>query len=127
MAPRVDHFAFRVADLGAALHFYCDQLGLVKMSETVDQEHGEAFAYVELEGGNLELLETLDRPFRNPGLAEPFCPHLAVAVFDLDEKIAQLGSAGIEPIKGPLEIAGLVRWFYIADPDNNVIEFVQWL
>jgi hypothetical protein len=30
-------------------------------------------------------------------------------------------------IKGPLKIEGKVTWLYIADPDNNVIEFVQWL
>ena len=34
---------------------------------------------------------------------------------------------GISLLKGPLAIPDKVRWCYLADPDNNVIEFVQWL
>ena len=30
-------------------------------------------------------------------------------------------------LKGLLEIPGMVRWLYAADPDGNVLEFVQWL
>jgi lactoylglutathione lyase len=30
-------------------------------------------------------------------------------------------------VKGPLQIEGKVTWLYVTDPDNNVIEFVQWL
>jgi hypothetical protein len=26
-----------------------------------------------------------------------------------------------------MEIPGMVRWLYAADPDGNVLEFVQWL
>jgi lactoylglutathione lyase len=30
-------------------------------------------------------------------------------------------------VKGPLEIKGAEKWIYISDPDNNVIEYIQWL
>ena len=36
--------------------------------------------------------------------------------------------SGINPNElGPLEISGRVKWVYVSDPDNNVIEFIQWL
>jgi hypothetical protein len=38
-----------------------------------------------------------------------------------------LRDQAIAIVKGPLEIPGKVRWLYAADPDKNVIEFVQWL
>jgi hypothetical protein len=102
------------------------------MSRTVDAENREAFAYVELAGGNLELLQLLDengQPLAapKPPVESPFCPHLALGVDDLDSFAELLQSKDIEIIKGPLEIPGMVKWLYIADPDNNIIEFVQWI
>ena len=38
-----------------------------------------------------------------------------------------LNEKRIPILKGPLEIQGQVRWMYLADPDNNILEFVQWL
>jgi hypothetical protein len=29
-------------------------------------------------------------------------------------------------LRGPLLIADQVTWFYFADPDNNILEYVQW-
>ena len=39
----------------------------------------------------------------------------------------ELGKEDIPIAKGPLEAPGLAKWIYICDPDNNIIEFVQWL
>jgi len=130
-----DHIAFQVADLDAAIQFYVDRLGLALMFKEIDLEHHEAFAFLELEGGNLELLQLLDEENRpilrqgveTPCLAPPYCPHLALEAPDLDAWVAQLEQADIPLVKGPLEIPGKVKWLYIADPDGNIIEFVQWL
>jgi lactoylglutathione lyase len=129
MTWTADHFAFEVADLDRSIHFYGDVLGLRLVSREVDEAHGEAFAFFEMEGGNIELLSLLDKrdgtPF--PDIRPSSCPHLAVRTDDLDSVMALLGSRGIPILRGPLEIAQRVRWLYIADPDGNVIEFVQWL
>jgi len=128
--PRADHFA--VADLDRAIAFYRDVLGLPLMFRELDPIHHEAFAFLELKGGNLELLQALDEenrplPLAPPSLREPYCPHLALATDDLDGLQDRLRAHGVPLLKGPLEIAGKVRWLYFADPDNNVLEYVQWL
>lgn len=132
MMWRQDHVAFQVSDLDAAIRFYVDRLGLKLMFKEIDLEHHEAFAFLELEGGNLELLQLLDEenqpvPRETRPIAPPYCPHLALQVPDLDAWAAQLEHANIPIVKGPLENPGKVKWLYIADPDDNIIEFVQWL
>jgi catechol 2,3-dioxygenase-like lactoylglutathione lyase family enzyme len=126
-----DHVAFRVSDIDTAIVFYAEKLGMKLLFKEVDQVHHEAFAFLELAGGNLELLQPLDennRPtiFEKPPIAPPYCPHLALRSEDLDEMIARLQQDNIPIIKGPLEIPGKVRWMYVADPDHNILEFVQW-
>ncbi len=129
---KTDHVAFQVADLDAAIAFYTGRLGLRLLFRELDEEHHEAFAFLELGGGNLELLQVLDGqnqpvPYVPPKPAPPFCPHLAIESEDLDQLLAGLEQKGVPVVKGPLEIPGKVKWVYLSDPDHNVIEFVQWL
>jgi catechol 2,3-dioxygenase-like lactoylglutathione lyase family enzyme len=129
---RLDHVALQVSDLDAAISFYTEKLKLKLLFKTVDELHHEAFCFLELEGGNLELLQSLDSqnqptPFSPPPILAPYCPHIAIAADDLDGLLAELQAGGVNVIKGPMEIPGKVRWVYISDPDHNVIEFVQWL
>jgi len=129
---KLDHVALRVADLDRALGFYTENLGLELLFRKVDPAHHEAFAFLKLEGGNLELLQKLDqegrpRPYPVPPVEEPFCPHIALATRDIDQLVHRFQRDGIPIVKGPLEIAEMVRWVYIHDPDHNIIEFVQWL
>ena len=130
--PKLDHVAIQVSDIQASIAFYTEKLGLKLMFHKVDPEHHEAFAFLELEGGNLELLQLLDNegqpvPFHAPKVAKPYCPHVALGSDNLDEEIAQLEKHGIPILDGPLEIPGSVRWLYFCDPDNNVFEYIQWL
>lgn len=129
---KLDHVALQVSDLDAAVSFYTETLGLKLLFRTVDELHHETFCFLQLEGANLELLQQLDpqnRPqaFSPPPIRAPYCPHVALAADDLDGLLAKLQDDGVFVIKGPMEIPGKVRWAYIHDPDNNVIEFVQWL
>ena len=130
--PTADHFAFEVSDMERAIRFYTEKLGLRLILSQVDDAHHEAFAFLELDGGNLELLQILDEnnqplPRAAPESTPSLCPHLALATDDMDACLENLRQQGIPILKGPLEIAGEIKWVYATDPDNNVLEFIQWL
>ena len=127
-----DHIAFRVSDMDRAIEFYCNKLGLLMEYDTVDRNHHERFVFLKLEGASIELLQMLDDknnpvPFDTSSVAAPYCPHFAIRTDNLETTTQQLQEAGITIIKGPLEIPGQVKWLYIADPDQNIIEFVEWI
>lgn len=127
---KVDHFAIEVSDLDAAIRFYTEKLGLKLMFSEVDENQHEAYAFLELEGGNLELLQGLSRdqpPYDRPAIRPPYCPHLALQTDNVNDVIAMAKAKGIPIVKGPLEVPGKVKWLYLSDPDNHVIEFVQWV
>ena len=124
---RTDHVALPVSDMDEAIRFYTEKLGLQLMSREVDPVHQEEFAFLALAGGNLELLRSLAHPLTKPETRPPYCPHLALATDDMIATLKLIEQHHIPIVSGPLKIEGKVTWLYIADPDNNVIEFVQWL
>ncbi len=125
--PRTDHVALPVSDMNTAIQFYAEKLGLPVMSREIDPVQQEEFTFLALQGGNLELLKSLAHPFEKPNIQPPYCPHLALTTDDMAATLNLLAQHRIPIIKGPLQIEGKVTWLYVADPDNNVIEFVQWL
>ena len=123
-----DHIAFEVSNLDQSIRFYTQVLGLRVLSRNVSIEDQEEYAFLELTGANLELLQRLGgEPFVKPTLKPPYCPHLALTIGDMAQTLKWIEGNCIPVIKGPLEIAGEVKWIYVSDPDNNVIEFIQWL
>lgn len=130
--PRLDHVAVQVSDIDRSIDFYTEVLELPFLFKKHDPDHGEVFAYLEMDGGNLELLSCVDRagmpvPRNLPAIEKPYCPHIAIGVDNLDRALAHLEAKQIRLIDGPLIIPGTVRWLYFADPDHNIIEYVQWL
>jgi catechol 2,3-dioxygenase-like lactoylglutathione lyase family enzyme len=124
---RTDHVALPVSDMDEAIKFYVEKLGLPLLSREVDPVQQEEFAFLALEGGNLELLKSLAHPFEKPKIKPPYCPHLALATEDMTATLKLIEEQHLPIVTGPLKIEDKVTWLYIADPDNNVIEFVQWL
>ncbi|REJ66935.1 MAG: VOC family protein [Planctomycetota bacterium] len=124
---RIDHVACEVADLDASVRFYVERLGFVESWQHRNEEEGEACAFLKLGDVYLELLAKLDGSFTSSAAVPPYCPHLALAVEDLDASAEALVRQGVPILRGPLEVPGEVRWLYFADPDHNVIEYVQWI
>lgn len=128
---KLDHVALRVSNMDASIAFYTESLGLRLMFRKRDEPHHEEFAFLELDGGNLELLTPLDENNRTIPFAaapeKPYCPHVAIATIDMAELMMLVARKKIPVVAGPFEMAGEVRWVYLADPDHNVIEYVQWL
>ena len=124
---RTDHVALPVSDMDKAIKFYTETLGLQVISREIDPIQQEEFTFLALQGGNLELLKSLAHPFEKPDIRPPYTPHLALATDDMTVTLNLIEQHGIPLVKGPLLIEAKVTWLYIADPDNNVIEFVQWL
>ncbi len=123
-----DHMAFQVSNMEQSLKFYTETLGLRLLFRHVNVAEQEDYAFLELDGGNLELIQKLDQPqFEKPQIKPPFCPHLALTTDDMSLTLKLIEEKRIPIVKGPLEVAGAEKWIYISDPDNNVIEFIQWL
>jgi lactoylglutathione lyase len=83
-----------------------------------------------MDGGKLELIQALSennqpQPFTPPTLWPHFCPHLALQTDSLDQVLAMVKDRGLALAHGPIEYPGIVKWLYITDPDQNVIEFFQ--
>jgi catechol 2,3-dioxygenase-like lactoylglutathione lyase family enzyme len=127
----IDHAAFQVSDLDRSIQFYKEKLGLEHLFTTLDEAHNERYAYFELGGEKLELLQLLDDtgkplPYNPKPPMPPYCPHLAIGVDNLDREVESLKGRGIPILSGPHETPGKVKWLYIADPDSNVLEYVEW-
>jgi hypothetical protein len=42
------------------------------------------------------------------------------------QAVAHLKDAEVAIVRGPLEIEGEETWVYFCDPDNNILEYIQW-
>jgi catechol 2,3-dioxygenase-like lactoylglutathione lyase family enzyme len=69
-----------------SLRFYTKVLGLRLLFREVNVEEQEDYSFLELEGGNLELLQWLGgKPFIKPRIKPPYCPHLALRSEDMPQ------------------------------------------
>jgi len=122
-----DHVAFQVSDIEAAIRFYEEKLGFALKSNSVNPEEQEAYAFLTLGDVRLELLQDLkEHAFQKPVVKPPYCPHLAIETDDMEGMVRRLKQAGVELLRGPLAIEGEETWVYFTDPDNNVLEYIQW-
>ncbi len=124
---RFDHFAFQVADIDAAIEFYTKKLGFRFISVDVSEQHRIKYAFLDINGAKLELLEDLDGRFTRPQIGEPFCPHYCIEVEDINTAVNQLKENDIEIVSGPTACAAGEILVYFKDLDGNVIEYIQWL
>jgi catechol 2,3-dioxygenase-like lactoylglutathione lyase family enzyme len=125
--PKLDHIALEVSNLDKAIEFYTENLGFTLQSRATNEEQQEEYCFLESEGTCLELISDLQKTYREERTFQrPYCPHICFATDDMQETLRELRARDIEIIRGPLEIAGEETWVYFADPDGNVLEYIQW-
>jgi catechol 2,3-dioxygenase-like lactoylglutathione lyase family enzyme len=125
---KIDHIAFQVGGLDESIQFYVDTLGFRLLSRSRDNDSNRENAFLALEDMILELVQDyVDREHDRPEIQRPFCPHLAIEVEDIGKSALNLRKLGVNILCGPLAIPGEEAWLYFTDPDNNVLEYIQWL
>jgi len=121
-----DHVAFQVSDMDSSIDFYTQKLGFRLNFRSVNQEEQEEFAFMEHGDARLELIQDLKGEYRKPEIKKPYCPHFCMEVKDMELSIEALNKKNINIIQGPFEIKGEETWVYFSDPDNNILEYIQW-
>lgn len=124
--PKLDHVALEVSDMNISIDFYTKKLGFEFISRNIDEKEKEEYCYLKSGDFYLELLQDkLKNTLPRKEVQRPYCPHICFATDNMEETIKTLQSKDITIIHGPLTIENEATWVYFADPDFNVIEFIQ--
>jgi len=123
---KFDHAAFQVSDIKRSIDFYVNKLGFKLLFSEVNKEEQEAFAFLVNGDARIELIQDLAEPYKIPAVKRPYCPHFCLETDDMKQTVKMLKESKINIIRGPLEIKEEETWIYFSDPDNNVLEFIQW-
>ncbi|GAA3938067.1 VOC family protein [Litoribacillus peritrichatus] len=123
---RINHVGLRVRDLEVSREFY-GKLGFVFLAGPVGPE---PVAIVEHPSGiniNLILNVSENAPRKNVlmegDMKYPGYTHIALEITDYDSAKSSIQKLGF-PVTGEVEYNG-AQFFFIRDPDDNVIEFHQ--
>lgn len=122
----INHLGCRVRDLEVSREFY-EKLGFVFLAGPVGPE---PVAIVEHPSGvNINLILNVSEGAPNKNvlmegdMKYPGYTHVAVEITDYQSAKNQIQDLGF-PITGEVEFNG-AKFFFIRDPDGNVIEFHQ--
>jgi lactoylglutathione lyase len=115
------HTMIRVHDIGAALHFFCDLLGLVETRRRDSEKGRFTLVFLATDPGapELELTHNWDQsePYgggRNFG-------HVAFSVGDIYATCARLQSGGVAILRPPRD----GRMAFVRSPDQISVELLQ--
>jgi lactoylglutathione lyase len=121
-----DHIAFQVSDMDSSISFYTQKLGFKFIVRYEDEEEHEEFALLKYGNAHLELIKDLKKEHQKPVINKPYCPHLAIEVDDMKSAFKTLKENNINIIQGPQKLKDEETWVYFSDPDNNILEYIQW-
>ncbi len=144
MITATEHFSFTVSNIEAALHFFCDLLGL-QATPVMEVENSDVqtivgmpdahlrISIVQAPGGaNLEIIQytrpegsTVDSRSCNPGAA-----HIAFQVDNIEKMHRELSGRGIQFVNPPVWApgnSGRGKWgvCYLKGPDDITVELVE--
>ena len=121
---RIEHVGIRVRDLNRSREFY-EKLGFEFLVGPVGPEPVAIMEHPSGVNINFILNAAADSPKENilmdVDTKYPGYTHMALEITDYDSAMEQVQKLGIR-ISGEVEYEG-ARFFFIRDPDNNVIEF----
>jgi lactoylglutathione lyase len=125
------HVAVRVTDLRAALHFYCDQLGLPEVFRINRPSGSVLLVYLRVNNNNYVELLPGDSP-TTAGPSKLSGPHMGFYVKDLQASLHALQANGYPLPEDAFQKAAKVLgdgtvMYFIHDPDGNGIELSQML
>jgi catechol 2,3-dioxygenase-like lactoylglutathione lyase family enzyme len=112
--------------MDSSISFYTQKLGFKLNFRSTDEEEQEEYAFLEYGNTRLELIRNLKGEYVKPEIKKPYCPHLCLEVENMKQSIETLKKKNIFIIKGPLEAKDEETWVYFSDPDNNILEYIQW-
>ena len=117
------HTCYRIGDVDRSVDFY-EALGFEElMRMPIRDEAINVFMGLPGDGARLEL--TYNFGVESYELGTGYT-HIAVTVEDLDGKLADLASKGIEPEKPPYQVReGGSRICFVRDPDGYRIELID--
>ena len=122
---RTLHFGLRVADLDRSLAFYT-AVGYEVVGTVPDTPMGD-LTMLKLPDDEFVTIELVSGPSRDGASGDGRLSHFVIKVESMKATMADLAAAGID-VQVPDSPDGtddfLTTW--IADPDGNRIELVQW-
>jgi catechol 2,3-dioxygenase-like lactoylglutathione lyase family enzyme len=126
----VGNVAVAVSDLGAALHFYCDQLGLTEIFRLYERDGSVHLVYLRVNNDNfLEIHPGFQKQSVDVSKQIGF-KHLGFWVKNLQSTLRTLQGRGIPLPDDAFKKAAMVQvegsfLFDLKDPDGNVIQLSQ--
>ena len=117
------HSMIRVRDLDAALHFFCELLGLQEVRRR-DSENGRftlVFLASGAEGDNAQIELTYNWDQEDPYTGGRNFGHLAFAVDDIYETCERLQAGGVTIARPPRD----GRMAFVRSPDEISVELLQ--
>ncbi len=122
---RTLHFGLRVADLDRSLAFYT-ALGYEIVGNVPETDMGH-LTMLKLPGDEFVTIELVHNPDGTPAPAGTRLSHFVIQVDSMDVALPELAVRGIDA-EAPTSPDGTADFqtTWIADPDGNRIELVQW-
>lgn len=139
----LDHVGLTCTDIDVSVAFYHDLLNLPVLSQGVGPGRaagilGAQVAFAKLDAGRGQMIELLE--YRSPRsqsqalpVSAPGAAHVALHVSDLDQVLSRLADASCYPLTdSPVTVREpCTRWHgarlvYVPDPDQHIIELVQF-
>jgi lactoylglutathione lyase len=123
---RTLHIGLRVADLERSLAFYA-ALGYAVVGSVPATSLGD-LTMIKLADDPFVTIELVSRSSADTSSGGGSLSHIVVKVESMDAVLAELAAAGIRPDESPVSPDGSDAFWtaWIADPDGNRIELVQW-
>jgi lactoylglutathione lyase len=121
---RTLHVGLRVQDLDRSLAFYT-AVGYEVVGEVPETDIGH-LTMLKLPGDEFVTIELVHDPTQ-PAVGETRLTHLVIKVGSMDVAVRELAARGVDA-EAPTSPDGSADFWttYIADPDGNRIELVQW-